>query len=239
MAVVMILTMFITGFAIAFAVTHVQVSRLERDWGRFAERHGGVVEVSGAIFKPIAATVRLPVGGQFFTMRRHQVGSGNNATVYTQMKAAVATHRRLKVTKALLLLSRAAAKVGAQDITVGFPDYDDAFVIKGSDERWVRALFALNEPLRRAHLRHRARSIELEGGELTVQQLGELHDQDALDELLAFTQMLVEAIHSVPELALGSEEMQGQLSLAEAPEEKGALSVAGAGPGELTSTDGD
>lgn len=92
--------------------------------------------------------VQVHVKDWTVTLDTHVVSTGKSVIVFTRMRAPYVNsdgfrfciHRKSAFTALGKML-------GMQDVEVGFPEFDDAFVIKGTDETKLRALFS-NEKIR-------------------------------------------------------------------------------------------
>jgi hypothetical protein len=79
----------------------------------------------------------------------YTVSNGKTSTTYTRMRAPFVNADGFRFTVYRKSIFTAIGKLfGMQDVEVGFPSFDDNFVIKGTDEFKLRRLFA-NEELRR------------------------------------------------------------------------------------------
>jgi len=83
------------------------------------------------------------------TLDTYTVSTGKSSVTYTRMRAPFVNKDgfRLKIYRAGLF-SEIGKLLGMQDITVGYPDFDENFVIKGNNEEKVKALFS-NAEIRR------------------------------------------------------------------------------------------
>ncbi len=73
----------------------------------------------------------------------HSDGHTTNSTTYTRMRAPYVNKDGFRFTiYRKSIFSGLGKLLGMQDVEVGFPDFDEAFVIKGNDEGKLRALFA-------------------------------------------------------------------------------------------------
>lgn len=77
------------------------------------------------------------------TLDTYVVSTGKTTVVYTRMRAPYVNPDSFRFTIYRKgLFSDIGKWLGMQDIGVGDPTFDEAFIIKGNDERKVRALFA-------------------------------------------------------------------------------------------------
>ena len=86
--------------------------------------------------------VQAAAGPWTITLDTYAVSTGKSTIVYTRMRAPYVNHDGLRFTIYRRgLFSDLAKLLGAQDIEVGEPAFDEAFMIKGTDEERVRQLF--------------------------------------------------------------------------------------------------
>lgn len=83
------------------------------------------------------------------TLDTYTVSTGKSSVTYTRIRAPFVNKDgfRFKIYRTGLF-SEIGKLFGMQDITVGFPNFDENFVIKGNNEDKVKALFS-NENIRR------------------------------------------------------------------------------------------
>ncbi|AGA28192.1 hypothetical protein [Singulisphaera acidiphila] len=76
------------------------------------------------------------------TLDTHTVSTGHSHITYTRMRAPYVNPDGLRFTLYRKgLFSELGKLLGMQDIEVGDPDFDEAFIVKGTDEFKVRELF--------------------------------------------------------------------------------------------------
>ena len=77
------------------------------------------------------------------TLDTHTVSHGKSSTTYTRMRAPYVNPDEFRFTIYRKgFFSGLGKMLGMQDIEVGHPAFDDAFIIKGNNESKLRALFA-------------------------------------------------------------------------------------------------
>lgn len=108
-------------------------------WGQFAEQVQGQL-VDGGFFgttKVVATTDHWIV-----TLDTYRVSTGKSSTTYTRMRAPYvnADNFQFEIYREGLF-SPLGRLLGMQDISIGDPDFDAQFVIKGNDEAKVRGFF--------------------------------------------------------------------------------------------------
>ena len=87
--------------------------------------------------------VQAHVGPWTITLDTHTESSGESSTTYTRMRAPFVNPEGFRFTIYRKgFFSDLGKLLGMQDIEIGDPEFDDAFIIKGNDEDRVRALFS-------------------------------------------------------------------------------------------------
>src|SRR3954469_3170358 len=87
--------------------------------------------------------VQAHVGPWTVTLDTHTVYTGHAHFTYTRMRASYVNPGGLRFTVYRKgLFSGLGKLLGMQDIEVGDPEFDEAFIVKGTDEARVRELFA-------------------------------------------------------------------------------------------------
>jgi hypothetical protein len=115
-------------------------------WQQFATAVGGNVLVGG--FWNSADKVDAAHGQWMVTLDTYVVSTGKSAVTYTRMRAPYVNPDGFQFTIYRKgFFSDMGKWLGMQDIAVGDPAFDDAFIIQGNDEAKVRRLFA-DQPLR-------------------------------------------------------------------------------------------
>jgi len=109
-------------------------------WQQFCTAIGGRY-VDGGFWKGDRVEARY--GEWTVTLDTFTVSTGKSSTTYTRIRAPYvnpdgfrfAIHRKS-------IFSDLGKWMGMQDVEVGHPEFDEAFIIKGNDEHKLRALFA-------------------------------------------------------------------------------------------------
>src|SRR5437870_1980999 len=87
--------------------------------------------------------VQVHVNEWTLTLDTYVVMAGNTPIVYTRMRAPYVNADNFRFTiYRKSVFTALGTMLGMQDVEVGFAEFDDAFVIKGTDEAKLRALFA-------------------------------------------------------------------------------------------------
>lgn len=87
--------------------------------------------------------VQAEVAPWTITLDTYTVSTGHSHVTYTRMRAPFVNPEGLRFTIYRNgFFSEFGKLLGMQDIEVGDPEFDDAFILKGSDEFKIRELFA-------------------------------------------------------------------------------------------------
>lgn len=101
----------------------------------------GTEFIEGGFWK--GSKVQAHVGPWTVTLDTHTVHTGHAHFKYTRMRAPYVNPDGFRFTiYSKGLLSELGKLLGMQNIEVGDPEFDETFVVKGSDEARVRELFA-------------------------------------------------------------------------------------------------
>ena len=101
----------------------------------------GTEFVEGGFWK--GSKVQAHVGPWTVTLDTHTVHTGHAHFTYTRMRAPYVNPEGLRFTVYRKgFFSELGKLLGMQDIEVGDPEFDEAFIVKGTDEFKVRELFA-------------------------------------------------------------------------------------------------
>ena len=97
--------------------------------------------VGGGFWK--GSKVQAHVGPWTVTLDTHTVSTGKSSVTYTRMRAPYVNPDGLRFTVYRKgFFSELGKLLGMQDIEVGNPEFDEAFIVKGTDEFKVRELFS-------------------------------------------------------------------------------------------------
>jgi hypothetical protein len=109
-------------------------------WRQLCEQTGAEF-VQGGFLK--GSKVRAHVGPWTITLDTHTESSGESAVTYTRMRAPYVNPDGFRFTISRKgLFSDLGKLLGMQDIEVGDPEFDEAFIIKANEESRVQTLFA-------------------------------------------------------------------------------------------------
>jgi hypothetical protein len=87
--------------------------------------------------------VQAHCGQWTITLDTFSQSNGKSSTTFTRMRAPYVNQDGFQFTIYRTgIFSGLGKLLGMQDVEVGYPEFDDAFVIKGNDEAKLRALFA-------------------------------------------------------------------------------------------------
>jgi hypothetical protein len=110
-------------------------------WRQLSEEIGAEV-VQGGFWKG-GSKVQAHVGLWTVTLDTYTVSSGHSHITFTRMRAPYVNPEGFRFTIYRRgFFSDLGKLLGMQDIDVGDPEFDEAFVVKGNDEGKVCALFA-------------------------------------------------------------------------------------------------
>jgi hypothetical protein len=109
-------------------------------WSRLATQTGGQFSDGGFFGK---TRVDVLVDQWTLTLDTYTVSTGKSSTTYTRLRAPFVNADGFRFTIYKTGLFTPLGKLlGMQDIEIGDPDFDQAFVLKGNDEQKVRQFFA-------------------------------------------------------------------------------------------------
>src|SRR4051812_43211162 len=109
-------------------------------WRQLSQEIGAEL-VEGGFWK--GDKVQAHVGPWTITLDTYTESTGESSTTYTRMRAPYINPEGFRFTIYRKGIFSAMGKLlGMQDIEVGAPEFDEAFIIKGNDESKVRELFA-------------------------------------------------------------------------------------------------
>ena len=115
----------------------------EEVWRQLSEEIGAEF-VEGGFWK--GNKVQAHVEPWTITLDTYTVSTGKSSVTYTRMRAPYINPEGFRFTiYRKNLFSDLGKLLGMQDIEVGDPEFDEAFIIQGNDEPRVRTLFASPE----------------------------------------------------------------------------------------------
>ena len=110
-------------------------------WEQFAAAVGGNVIEGG--FWSGSSKVAAAHGQWIVTLDTYTVSTGKSSVTYTRMRAPYVNPDGFQFTIYRRgIFSNLGKWLGMQDVTVGDPQFDEDFIIKGNDEAKLRRLFA-------------------------------------------------------------------------------------------------
>jgi hypothetical protein len=114
--------------------------RKEEVWRQLSEEIKAEF-VEGGFWKGIK--VQAQVGPWTMTLDTYTESSGESSTTYTRMRAPYVNPEGFRFTiYRKSIFSGLGKLLGMQDLEVGDPEFDEAFIIKGNDEAKVATLFS-------------------------------------------------------------------------------------------------
>ena len=144
--------MFLVAFVVFMAwlfryAAREQAERLAA-WARFCAQHGFTfTPQTGRLFSFHPARIDGRVGTVQFTIDTFTVSNGKSSTTYTRLRSAAMQGMPLDArVYRETVLGALGDLLGAQDVSMGDPAFDKAFVVKATREDLVRQW--LNAPLR-------------------------------------------------------------------------------------------
>lgn len=156
-------------------------------WQQFCQEVGGQY-VKGGFLK--GDKVLIHHGQWTITLDTFTESSGDSSSTYTRLRAPYINKDGFRFTiYRKSIFSGLGKLLGMQDVEIGDPEFDEAFIIKGNDEAKLRALFA-NERIRRL-IQMQPRIYLTAKDELYFRVLGVIKDFDRLKSLYyLFAEML-------------------------------------------------
>lgn len=115
-------------------------------WEQFAAAEGGFFTQGG--FLSGSSKVEAAHGQWTVVLDTYAVSNGKTATTFTRMRAPYVNPDgfHFKIYRRGIF-SNLGKMLGMQDVAVGYPQFDDEFIIQGDDEAKLRRLFA-NQKIR-------------------------------------------------------------------------------------------
>jgi hypothetical protein len=117
----------------------------EEIWQQFCAETGGSI-VDGGFWK--GSKVEARHGEWTVTLDTYTVSTGKSSITYTRMRAPYVNPDGFTFTIYRKgVFSDIGKWLGMQDVTVGYPEFDEVFIIKGNDEQKLQKLFS-NQKIR-------------------------------------------------------------------------------------------
>jgi hypothetical protein len=211
-------TLFFVGFVMVFLAVTVGVRLYNtKKWERAAEQLGLSFDKGGLFGRSGLSGKYKQVPVKVYTVRR---GGKNNRRTYTiyQASPTVALPAGLRLSSEGLLAS-VGKFFGAQDVEVGLPLLDDAFIIKASAPQAARQFLGrpgVEEAL--LELRNVHKNMKLENGNLRIETRG----FDSAYEMERVLDCLAETCRSLASADQQPEQSEpAQLEIDEQPAEGG------------------
>jgi hypothetical protein len=173
------------GFMILFFIVWIVISQMRRRqqndaWGQFASEIGAEF-IEGGLFR--SSKVQAHVKEWTVTLDTYSVSSGDSSEIYTRMKAAVQDKDGFWFTLSRTgLVAKLDKALGAQDIEIGDPGFDQAFTIRSNNESKVRSLF-LNLKIRQMIQAERSITLGIRKNALSLETRGVIRDVERLKSL--------------------------------------------------------
>lgn len=108
-------------------------------WEKLCEEVGGIF-IAGGFFKESKVEIRH--GEWTITLDTNTVSTGESSTTYTRIRAPYVNKGGFRFTiYRKTFFSDIGKFFGMQDVEVGYPQFDEDFIIKGNDESQLKKLF--------------------------------------------------------------------------------------------------
>lgn len=198
MAELVIVVVFIAVFVLAIRAERKRQERVAATWAAVAERLGGdFIPGEQRFWGPgspasITATIdAIDVEVDTFTR-----GSGKNKRTYTRVRAAATAPKEVSMkVYGEHAFSGLARAVGFQDVEIGDAEFDDAFMIKASDEVFAKEW--LNRTVRKRISRAGDYAYQLKGGRVTAELAGVDEDGRRLAAAMSAVAAFADGRHHV------------------------------------------
>ncbi len=161
-------------------------------WKELA-RDVGAEYVPGGLFRSSKVVARLR--GSTLTLDTYSVPSGDSSTTYTRIRAPLEIRDGFQFTVFREgLVGKIDKALGMQDLEIGIPEFDDAFVVRANDETRVRALLS-NTKVRQLIQAQRSLRLSIDKtNELHFEQQGVIRDSERLKSLFALFDAALEQL---------------------------------------------
>jgi len=149
-----------------------QMKKIAAAWQQAADLVGGqFVPQGGSWFSRTPMQVVAEVEGVEVRVDHYTVSHGKSSTTYTRITAAASAPQGLTLKVYVEgFFSTIGKALGTQDVNVGDREFDDAFMVKASDEDMARLW--IGPEIRRAALATREYSVGLAAGTVTSIRIG-------------------------------------------------------------------
>ena len=195
LGIILLQCLFFVGvFALVFAVAYFGRRAQQTAWSDLAARTGLTFE-PGGFFGPVPR-VTGAYRGHPLTLDTFTRGSGKNRTTYTRIVLFV--NNAANVYLALYqesVFSKIGKFFGMQDIQIGDEEIDRRFIIKSKPESFAASPFT-SISLRQQLLQARVLNVEVDGRELTFEQVGVLKEAEYLKFLFDLLSQLAEKVEA-------------------------------------------
>ena len=109
-------------------------------WQKLSHEVGGDFD-DGGFWK--GSKLEVKHGEWTITLDTYTVSTGKSSTTYTRIRAPYINKDNFRFTiYRKSIFSGIGKALGMQDVEIGYPQFDDDFIIKGNDENLLRTLFA-------------------------------------------------------------------------------------------------
>ncbi len=109
-------------------------------WQKLSHEIGGDFD-DGGFWK--GSKLEVKHGEWTITLDTYTVSTGKSSTTYTRIRAPYINKDNFRFTiYRKSIFSGIGKALGMRDVEIGYPQFDDDFIIKGNDENLLRTLFA-------------------------------------------------------------------------------------------------
>jgi len=201
----------------------------------FAEKRVGVIDFVETPWwrQQDNDAVEITAEGFTFRVRREFENTGDTTLEYTSVSTEVPVRFRLNVFKEGFT-SGLGKRLGSQDIVIGYPTFDDAFIVRSSHITWTKTVLSLNHDVRASHEGFKEAIVSLKDGELVLRKLGVFAELPEVEKLLDLAIVYAVAIRDTEPPLLTDDEAAGTLTMTRATGTEGGLEVVGADAAALT-----
>jgi hypothetical protein len=167
---------------VVIVVVGFVITRRQRDnaWKQLAGEVGGEF-IDGGMFR--SSKVQARVQQWTLTLDTYTLSSGDSSTTFSRLRSPLQNKDgfQLKLFREGLV-GKLDKALGGQDIEIGVPDFDDAFVIQGNNETKLQALLS-DVKIRQLIQAQRSITLSLKGEELRFEAQGVIKDVPRLKSL--------------------------------------------------------
>jgi hypothetical protein len=172
-----------------------QIRRNQRDtvWRQFASEIGAEF-IDGGFFR--SSKVQAQVAGRMITLDTYSVSSEDSSEIYTRVRAPIQNRDGFQFAIFRTgLVAKLDKALGAQDIEIGDPDFDQAFTLRSNNVSKTQALFS-NPKIRQLIQAQKFSSFGIKKNELSYDTKGIVRD---VERLKAIFELVKETLSQLEE----------------------------------------